>query len=96
MLNPMVLSDLVTYRGVTIVILFLQPTIVGHHIAIINSKTHLSEFKSHTLVSLIQEPPTQTPMKTLINGVTVIMAMLNSCLNPILYAFLKVIWIIQV
>jgi len=26
MLNPMVLLDLVTYRGVTIVILFLQPT----------------------------------------------------------------------
>ena len=29
MLNPMVQSDLVTYRGVTIVILFLQATI-GH------------------------------------------------------------------
>ena len=33
MLNPMVLSDLVTYWGVTIVILFLQATIsiIFHH-----------------------------------------------------------------
>ena len=37
----------------------------------------------------MSEEPSQTELSTLVNGVTVILATLNSCLNPILYAFLK-------
>jgi len=40
-------------------------------------------------VSLLSKEPSQTPLSTIINGTTVILASLNSCLNPILYAFLK-------
>ena len=38
---------------------------------------------------MVQSHPSQTAISTILNGVTVILASLNSCLNPILYAFLK-------
>ena len=36
-------------------------------------------------------PPGQDELTSILNGITVIIATFNSCLNPILYAFLKVI-----
>ena len=35
-------------------------------------------------------PPGQDELTSILNGITVIIATFNSCLNPILYAFLKV------
>ena len=44
---------------------------------------------TYFLVMLVL-PPGQDELTSILNGITVIIATFNSCLNPILYAFLKV------